>query len=195
MKNQETIAVVLAGITLAFAGLSSERAVGQDPARVSNSGGMQVVIPDDSFSVNGKRLKLPAPAQEVIKFLGKPTRETKSRNNTILTWDELGIHAYLKPTRETIIAVHFSLRKEAEAYSAKKVFAGKLTVSGAEVSQESTIEEINAKTKGKPFKRLEKYEAIMPNWWRAECPSGSLHVQTVKDSGEGIKYLSICAGE
>lgn len=177
------IAALANSVGLQFAGASDE-----DKGRDAAPKKLEVEIVDGLLSLNGKKVKVPGNPEEIIKVLGKPNRESKLANRR-LTWDELGIAVLINPKSEQIIQVSFSLKKESFEFSPKKVFAGKITVDGAEVAETSTISEINRTKKGKKFELVLEE---LPTWWKAGSMRASVYIDSEKDPKKGLIQLTLC---
>jgi hypothetical protein len=118
---------------------------------------LTVGINGEEISIKGKRFLLPAKSEDLQQLLGKPSREAKL-TNTVLTWDDLGIVAYLYPGTEIVRAVTVAFTqkenaKEEYSYWPKKMFGGKLIVDGVRVLPGSSVAQINANKAGKPFEQ------------------------------------------
>lgn len=111
-----------------------------------------VAISGESLSINGKTLTLPCEKKDLVAALGKPDRVAKLAN-TMLTWDELGVFAYMKPDTTQVTLLSIALDRDTPSFWPKKVFAGTLTVDGATVTADSTLTAINNAKKGKPFEK------------------------------------------
>jgi len=116
-----------------------------DPAK------LKVEFTGGKLVVSGKKLTLPFPRQELIKLLGKPSR-TAPGANTVLTWDELGIHAYQDRLTEKIKALQVTMDPESMIMAnPKKMFSGAVKVEGTVVTAAATLETLNRAVKPKAF--------------------------------------------
>jgi hypothetical protein len=148
---------------------------------------LRIEILDESFILNGKELKLPVPPEEIRKLLGEPSRETKLAN-TILTWDELGLCAYVNPGSERVIEIHIFFKKDKLPFTPKKVFAGKAILDGSIIAESSTKEDINSVRRDKPFQNtLES----MPFWVRRKQGTQSLIFESLNKENGSLKYFII----
>src|SRR5262249_54085317 len=120
---------------------------------------------------------------------GKPTRESDLPANTILTWDELGVLAYLKPGSDKIHSVDLALGKQSLPFWPKKLFSGKVAVDGAEVSAQATPQAINRAKKGMPFKQ----HSVRKSSWRLEHSNTVIILSTEEGGKAGLIGLSISA--
>jgi len=114
-----------------------EAAEGPSQVRVSVSQG--------SLFVNGLNLQMPGPAQEVVKILGKPDRESRLAN-TILTWDNLGIYVHVEPESQQANQFTVAFGKGDMPFSPQRVFAGQVTLNELEVTPETTEEQLRTAT-------------------------------------------------
>ena len=170
MKYHLASRITLVAATLACAsGLIPGCRAGQDPpqnlispkdTRVSISGG--------ALYLNGVRLQLPGPAQEVVKILGKPDRESRLAN-TILTWDNLGIYVHVEPGSQQANQFTVVFGKEDMPFTSKKAFAGRVSIDETEITPEATAEQIKAATNA----------------------SGEFFVSTLRGEGNRLVYFAI----
>jgi hypothetical protein len=144
--------LAVCGGSLAF-GCALPAPADEAPPR-KEPGKLQVEIAGGTVTVNGTKLSLPIERKDLIRLLGKPSREMELAN-TILTWDDLGIHAYQVLNTEKVRAIQVTLDPETYRFSPKKVFSGSLKVEGAVVTAESTIKDINRAMKQGTFRKEE----------------------------------------
>ena len=131
-----------------------------------------------TVSINGgKALTLMFDQKELIAALGRPDREAKL-TNTLLTWDDLGIFAYVKPETPKVHAVAIALDRDPSLeFWPKKTFAGTATVDGAAVTRASTVEQINKVKKGLPFEKNE----FLNDSWSFKDVKGSVYLRKGPD--------------
>jgi hypothetical protein len=190
MRGSVILRLLLAGATLGWsAGTTPGRASGQDPARKANEPkGMRIVISDESVILDGQAMALPMPVKQLIALLGKPSRESRLAN-TVLTWDQLGMYAYVDPSSESVNAINIVFRREAYEFVPQKTFDGRVTIDEADLKAGSTVDEINAAGGGKAF-RISR-----PGLWTREQGGVLLFLAIPRDGKPGIVYLAIEAGE
>jgi hypothetical protein len=133
---------------LAWGGLLAGAAPVESPAK------LKVAISEGTITINGTKLALPVDRKDLLKVLGEPSRETPLAN-LLLTWDELGLHAYQRPDSTEVHAISVDLAPKEYKFYPKKLFAGTLQVEGATIGPSSTLEEINRAMKGHTFKKDE----------------------------------------
>ena len=147
---------------------------------VESKVGKKLIVAFDrgTVSINGgKALTLMFDQKELIAALGQPDREAKL-SNTLLTWDSLGIFAYVKPDSPKVHAVSIALDRDASLdFWPKKDFAGTATVDGAVVTRASTIEQINKVKKGLPFEKNE----FLTDSWSFKDVKGSVYLRKGPD--------------
>ena len=102
----------------------------------------------------------------------------------MLTWDDHGVSAAVDPATNRVVSLRVATGKDLFAYSAKKVFAGTLTIDGAAVSGTTAIEAINGSKKGKPFERMPD------SVWGIESPNKTIKMKTL-DDGKAIAWVEI----
>ncbi len=111
-----------------------------------------VAITGESIAINGKLLKLPCEKKELVAALGDPDREA-SLANVLLTWDDFGMFAYVKPGTTRVLAISVAFNRDTPSFWPKKNFPGTLTVDGATVTTDSDPVQLNKSKKGKPFEK------------------------------------------
>jgi hypothetical protein len=136
-------------------GLGAGRAGAAEPKKVV------VAVEDEAVVLNGTRLTLPFDRDELIKVLGKPSREADLSANKLLTWDDLGIVAYQQSNGKTIHGLSVALDKRSFSFWPKTLFDGTLTVDGAPLTATSDMETVNGAKKGKKFER----NKVLPDTW------------------------------
>jgi hypothetical protein len=111
----------------------------------------EVKVDGKELSINAKKTPLPGERWILVELLGKPSRVLE-KANTLLVWDELGLLAYERPGGGPIVAVTVALGELNDFdFWPKKAFRGKLSLDGAVVTANTTIDEINRAKKGKPL--------------------------------------------
>lgn len=197
MRGWKTLGVVVAGTALAATVAADDRppkhgTVGitpkvdpkidpkVDPKPVT--GKLTVGITGDSVVLNGKAFALPFDQKDLIAILGKPTRETRL-TSTLLTWDELGVVAFVKPGGTKVVAVSIALDRDTLSFWPKKPFVGAVMVDGAEVTAAATVEGINKAKKGRPFDK----DASDPNGWVADGKAAAVYLRR----GAGGKFVEL----
>ncbi len=145
---------------------------------------LTIAIDRGTLEINGgKALTLMFDQKELIASLGKPDREAKL-TNTLLTWDNLGVFAYVKPGTPKVHAVAIALDRDATLdFWPKKTFAGTATVDGAPVTRDSTIEQINKMKKGLPFEKNE----FLAGSWSFKDAKGSVYLRKGPDGFVAIE--------
>jgi hypothetical protein len=101
-----------------------------------------IEIRNDECLIQGTRLNLPFDRPKLIQLLGEPDREV-NRTNVILTWDQLGIHAFQYPETDQIHAIELSPVHQESDFSPRQLFSGLLKIEGIIISSTSTIDMIN----------------------------------------------------
>jgi hypothetical protein len=156
------------------------------PAKRLDPKALTVAIADESLSINGKKFALPLAREELVRLLGKPTREARLAN-TILTWDELGVYAYQRPGTDKVHSFCVALGAEPYDFRPKKLFAGKASVDGAEVRADTAVKAVNAAKRGAPFKKVD----LLPFLWVIERPNTIVFLHTAKASESALTELII----
>jgi hypothetical protein len=147
--------VRITGAPLAFILGLSVIGCSQKPPSTSRQDNQNATIAmsDGTLELRGKKLALPFPPEELTSLLGNPDRTT-NLISTILTWDELGLYAYVDPKTKMVVNFYVAFQNDGVAFTPKKLYSGKLLLDGAEVTVESTIDGINEARKGTPFKTI-----------------------------------------
>jgi hypothetical protein len=144
-------------VVLVFCGLlaGTAPADGPRPAKIDTSK-LKVGISEGTITINDTKLSLPCDRKELVKALGEPSRETPLAN-LLLTWDDLGIHAYQRPDKGSteVHAISFDMVPKNYKFSPKRPFTGALQVEGATIGPSSTLEEINSAMKKHKFNKDE----------------------------------------
>jgi len=143
---------IISGLFLAFACsifLSPSPAFAQEdePVAAPKAKDVEIAILGESIVVQGKHLTVPFDLGELNKLLGPGDRVTKLFNH-ITTWDDLGVIAYCKPDTTKVTSVGVCLAKKEFKFSPSKVFVGKLSVDGADITAASLVSQVNAAKKG-----------------------------------------------
>ena len=107
---------------------------------------IRIEVSDSLLLVNNQKLSLPAPPEQLVALIGKPTRTVDLRN-TLLTWDDLGVYAYVSKETHDVTSVAVYFRRCSYKFSPAQVFEGTLVIDGTFVTSQSSIQNINA---GKP---------------------------------------------
>lgn len=144
------LTLVSGGIFVAPLDPTASNAHAQQPAKVEPSK-LQVNFTKGTVVINGTKLTVPFPRKALVKLLGNPDRETKLFFNTILTWDDLGIHAYQTPDKEEIGTLHVTIDREELDFSPKKLFSGTVKIEGFVVTADSTLDAIQRGIKPAKF--------------------------------------------
>ena len=139
-----------------------------------------------TMAINGKKFTLPSTEAALVAALGKPDRRAEL-GNTILTWDELGVFAYLKPKTSTCHAFAIALGESTIKFWPKKRFSGLLTVDGAELKGDSSIIEVNRSKDGKPFKT----DDVLDDVWTIDHPDGTLYLRSAEKPKTGFIKLEL----
>jgi hypothetical protein len=121
--------------------------------------GPTIIISGESLSLNAVQIHLPVFPEELIKLLGKPTRDSGARTrggNSTMTWDDLGIFVFVDQRSGKVHDFDIALQKDSlgivHAWP-KRAFPGTLMLDGFELTAESTIQQINDN-------REEKFELV-----------------------------------
>ena len=139
------------------------------------------------MTINGKKFALPADEADLIAALGKPDR-TADLQNKIITWDDHGLFAYIRPKSTVCHAFAVCLGRDKLDFWPKKNFIGKLTVDGAELRADSKISEVNdAKKGGKPFEA----DDVLTNVWSVDYKEGTLYLRRSEVAKEGFIKLEL----
>lgn len=91
----------------------------------------------------GRRIDFPASLDSVIELFGPPSRSTEG-DNTIDTWDELGVYAYRKPGESLVHELNVSLSRQGNSFSPQARFTGRVEVPGGFIDLDSTPAELKA---------------------------------------------------
>jgi hypothetical protein len=139
---------------------------------------LTVAIDGGTIAVNGgKPLALMFDSKELVAALGKPDREADLAN-VIMTWDNHGLFAYVKPKTNRVHAIAIALDRDTNlSFWPKKDFSGKVTVDGAEVKASSSIAAINKLKKGLPFEKNE----FLTDSWSFKDTKGSVYLRKGED--------------
>ena len=144
-------ATVIAAALLSLPGLLARVSAAENPpAEPIESEKLVVKVDGGKLFINDKAVPMPGDRKTVVELLGKPSR-VLDKANTLLVWDELGILIYEDPDKKKILQVTVALGELKFEFWPKKMFRGKLTLDGAAVTKDSTIEGINREKKGKKF--------------------------------------------
>lgn len=146
---------------------------------------VQVTVVLDTTVINGVRLQMPMDLGRLIEVLGDPDRMTKGKpdQNTLHTWDELGMLAYESPNGK-IISLAVCFGREDKDFWPRKYFRGLLRVDGATVTGRTSIGEIN---RGKEGKKFERSKYLTDNFTLRNKTS-SLFIQEA--TGGDLKFTS-----
>jgi hypothetical protein len=145
---------------------------------------LKVEFTKGSVVINGTKLSLPIQRKDLVRLLGKPDRETRLAN-TILTWDELGIHAYQIPNTEKVRALHITMDREEFQFNPKKVFTGLLKVEGATITALSSIEFINRAIKPAAFIKVRESD----DTWELRFSDSALYLREADPKTKSEKAL------
>lgn len=140
----------VAGICLASLGLVLSvvnASVGAYLNVLGASGGVtastyEFAILDGALALDGKKATLPLTFAAITQMIGRPSR-TSHLENTIYTWDHLGMLAYQAPGASTISEVHFCFKPETYAFSPRSAFDA-LVVNEVTLTAASTKEDVLA---------------------------------------------------
>jgi hypothetical protein len=157
------------GVLVALLNHTASDARAEQPANVE-PGKLQVEFTKGAVVLNGTKLTIPFQRKDLVKLLGNPDREAKLAN-TILTWDELGIHAYQTLNKEEINALQVTFDRQRLNFTPKKLFSGSLKVEGAPVTAESTVEAINRAIKPAAFQKA------FGDSWQLQYDQSTLYLQ------------------
>jgi hypothetical protein len=84
------------------------------------------IIIDDAL------VRLPDDASNLVQVLGPPSR-TENLANRILTWDELGVYAFVYPDDSRMHTIAFTFECEDLTFCPANAYSGHITVRGTEV--------------------------------------------------------------
>lgn len=138
------------------------------------------------MTIGGKKFTLPVDEADLVAVLGKPDR-TADLANKIITWDELGVFAYVRPKTTTCHAFAICIGRDTLSFWPKKTYSGKLTVDGAELKGDSDIDDVNDAKKGKPFKE----DNILTDVWSIDHKEGTLYLRRSSKPKEGFIKLEL----
>jgi hypothetical protein len=138
------------------------------------------------MTMGGKKFTLPVDEDDLIAVLGKPDR-TADLANKIITWDEIGVFAYIRPKTTTCHAFAICIGNDTLSFWPKKSYSGKLTVDGAELKANSDIDDVNDLKKGKPFKE----DNILTDVWSIDHKEGTLYLRKSPKAKEGFIKLEL----
>ena len=188
MKVLKLSAVLLAAAMLAAAPGAARELPPHGTGGKAAGKKVEVEIAGGTLVVNGKKLTLMFDQKELIELLGKPDREAKLQN-TLLTWDDLGLFAYVKPGTPSVHAVAVALgRDEKIMFWPKKSFTGKLTVDGAELKADTKIAALNKAKKAPEFEKNE----FLDDTWSYKTAKGSVYLRRGPKADDG--FISIEVG-
>ncbi|WP_281990685.1 DUF6892 domain-containing protein [Aquimarina aggregata] len=85
---------------------------------------IELSLSEEKFNINGVALSFPIEIEFLSKLLSVTKRTKKGKNNTIYTWDDLGILAYSK-NGKVAESLLLELKKEDFDFSPKQIFKGK----------------------------------------------------------------------
>lgn len=156
------------------------------PAQEKEKGAIDFALNGDVLSINGTSFSLPVKRAAVEKVLGKATRESRLANN-ILTWDDLGIIAYMRPGDDKVFLVSLTFGKETFEFWPKKQFSGKATIDGAALKADTTVKAINREKKGLPFLK----DTVLPGYWLIRYKSLEINLKTPVDRETPLIELAI----
>ena len=88
----------------------------------------------ENFSINDISLSFPIEIELLNKLLSINKRATKTKHNTIFTWDDLGILAYSK-NGKVVESLLLELKEEDFAFSPKQVFKGQFYFDNEEITR------------------------------------------------------------
>ena len=151
--------VLLLALSLLAAGPAAAAAAADKPVAKE----LKVAVEGENVTINGKTLTLPADPADLVAVLGPPDRDVVLANR-ILTWDALGLVAYVtKKDPAKVRQLTVALDRDPMKFWPTSTFSGTLTVDGAVVTARSTVEEINkakAGTKFAPDEVLTAWQSI-----------------------------------
>jgi hypothetical protein len=110
---------------------------------------LEINIDGKTLTIKGTKFMVPCEREDLLKVLGKPTRELNLANK-LLTWDELGIFAYQTPNTTKVRAVSIALDHAPRQFFPKKLFTGVLKIDGVAVTAETSVDDLNQARKDKP---------------------------------------------
>lgn len=89
-------------------------------------------VNESGIVINGKNVDIPCHLSVLTKMLGKPRRFVgKNSENVNFTWDNLGICCYTKGNKVVYcVGVKVNIGVVTMRYDPKKLFSGRLTISG-----------------------------------------------------------------
>lgn len=114
-----------------------------------------VTIGDEKSSINGVEFLLAPSLKDVIELLGPPDRIKKLAND-IRIWDDLGIVAYSAPGTTEIDSLTFTMTKQDQELTAKRVFSGQINLPMGPINRNSKMEDLK-KLGFTPNASLEKF--------------------------------------
>lgn len=178
-------AFLLTGILIGSNGLNPCQAIAQEGGKnAAEKESKDASIENEALLLHGKRFVLPGKRDDFVMLLGKPSRESHLAN-TILTWDDLGILIYVHPKSDTVHAVTIALAKKEYAFWPTKTFAGKVTVDGVEIKNNSELAQINRAKTGKKFEQDQGFK----DWWTIKHDDIAHYLEQTKE--KGISYVSV----
>jgi hypothetical protein len=147
---------------------------------------LEIAFTGAVMTIDGKRFTLPAEEKALVTVLGQPDRRAELAN-TILTWDDLGVFAYIRSKTTTCHAFAITLGKDTPDFWPKKPFPGRLTVDGAELRSDSALDDVNDVKKGKPFKP----DDVLTDVWTIDHKEGSLYLRRAPTAKTGFIKLEL----
>ncbi len=93
---------------------------------------IRLALSEGNFNINDVSLCFPIEIGILSKLFSVTKRKTKTKHNTIYTWDDLGILAYSK-NGEAVESLLLELRKEDFAFSPERIFKGQFYFDNEEI--------------------------------------------------------------
>lgn len=100
-------------------------------------------IAKDGIVLAGQRAKFPLCYKDLVDAIGKPDRQ-KTGENRLLTWDDLGIVAYMKLESQEIIQVLFCYKPDTSLSFSPTTAFRSLSVGGKSLTRESSLSDVRA---------------------------------------------------
>jgi hypothetical protein len=122
--------------------------------------------------INGRSIAVPCERADIEAALGKPDREADMAN-LILTWDNLGVVAYVRKDVGKVRQITVALDKDTPKFWPAKPFAGTLTLDGAPVTATTTTDQINAAKTGDKLRA----DKAIATWQVINYPDAIVTVQ------------------
>jgi hypothetical protein len=138
----------------------------------------QVKVVRRGVVIGSTLVRLPGQSSALVEALGVPSR-TEELTNRILTWDELGVYAFLYPDDGRVHAIAFSFECKDLTFCPGSAYAGKIAVGSTEVPQ--VLDEQRFREAGFDFDA---------GWWVRRVGRVEVSV-AVNDDHNGVREIQV----